>query len=108
MKYYLSTNEAAEYCNLTYNDIVTLFRYKAIPVEKKGVAFFVDRDNLDEWLKLQKKHKKVNKDEYKVKIVSGKYRCSWCEQFRNLLKKETKAKLIIEGSCFSYSPSRKY
>jgi len=43
------------------------------------------------------------KDEktYVVTIISGQYRCSWCEDFRNYLK-GMNAKIINCGSCSKY------
>jgi hypothetical protein len=43
-----------------------------------------------------------NPHEYVVKIVSGSFRCSWCEKFRLYLGKEMNVKLIQEGTCLSY------
>ena len=52
--------------------------------------------------------KKINNKEYVVKIISGAYRCSWCENFRKGIERSMKVKVINWGSCFDYSSSRKY
>jgi hypothetical protein len=52
--------------------------------------------------------KKITNREYVVKIVSGKDRCSWCENFRNGIERSMGVKVINWGSCFAYSSSRKY
>lgn len=46
---------------------------------------------------------KVNSYEFKVSIVSGQYRCSWCENFINYLGEKTDCKIIDETSCMSFS-----
>ncbi len=40
--------------------------------------------------------------EYVVRIISGRYRCSWCENFRKYLKNELGVKVQEWGSCFDY------
>lgn len=52
--------------------------------------------------------RKTNNREYTVKIISGRYRCSWCENFRKFIEKEMNVKVINWGSCFDYASSRKY
>jgi len=52
--------------------------------------------------------RKIGDREYTVKIISGMYRCSWCENFRRFIEREMKVKVINWGSCFDYSSSRKY
>lgn len=52
--------------------------------------------------------RKIDNTHYSVKIISGIYRCSWCENFREYLGKEMNAKVINWGSCFDYTSSRKY
>ncbi|MCK4669798.1 MAG: hypothetical protein KAT43_01250 [Nanoarchaeota archaeon] len=51
---------------------------------------------------------KINDQEYKVKIISGQFRCGWCEQFRAFLGEELKTKVIPRGSCSSYTSFGKY
>ena len=48
---------------------------------------------------------KIDDKEYKVKIISGRFRCSWCENFRNFLEEELDTKIINQGSCLFYSSS---
>ena len=50
---------------------------------------------------------KMNRLTYKVKIISGNYRCSWCENFRNYLEEELKVPVINKGSCSSYSKTER-
>ncbi len=52
--------------------------------------------------------KKINNREYVVTIISGQFRCTWCEQFREFIGTEMDAKVINWGSCFNYTPSREY
>jgi len=51
---------------------------------------------------------KINDREYKVTIISGMYRCSWCDNFVRFLEEEMKVKVINWENCFIYSSSRKY
>lgn len=59
-----TTTEAAEYCTISYQEMVILLRRKAIPAIRKGVAFFVSQSDLDQWLELQK-------EQPKDKILTG-------------------------------------
>ena len=52
--------------------------------------------------------KKINNREYTVSIISGMYRCDWCNNFKEFIKKELNVEVINLGSCFEYSSSRKY
>lgn len=51
---------------------------------------------------------KLSDKEYVVTIVSGQFRCSWCENFRKHLGKELNAKIINQGSCFYYTKAGKF
>jgi len=51
---------------------------------------------------------KIHNRKYVVRIISGRFRCSWCNNFRRYLKKEMNVKIINYGSCFDYTSSRKY
>lgn len=59
-----TTREAAEYCDIHYQEMVILLRRKAIPSIRKGTYFFVLQDNLDLWKELQK-------EKQEDKILSG-------------------------------------
>ena len=50
-------------------------------------------------------YKKVDENEYIVKIISGKYRCSWCENFRRDLEKKYNTPVMNRGQCLAYSRS---
>jgi len=63
MKDYLTTMKSAEYCNLTYNDMVTLLRYNVISCERIGCAFFITQVALDKWIETQKINKEKNYNE---------------------------------------------
>ena len=52
--------------------------------------------------------KKINNREFLVKITSGMYRCSWCNNFREFLGKEFNVEVINQGSCFEYISSKRY
>ena len=54
MQNILSTKEAAEYCKMTYQDMVVLLRKKVIPTFRKGTAFLVEKKDLDIWLEQSK------------------------------------------------------
>lgn len=58
--------------------------------------------------KAQLSIQKINDKEYVVTIVSGQFRCSWCENFRRYLGEELNAKIINSGSCFYYTKSGTY
>ena len=51
--------------------------------------------------------KKINERKYSVIIISGQFRCSWCESFRRYLK-GMNVKIIEWGSCGDYTPSRQW
>ncbi len=51
---------------------------------------------------------KINDKKYVVKIISGQFRCSWCEDFRKYLGEEMGVKVLNYGSCFFFTGSRKY
>lgn len=44
----------------------------------------------------------VKENKYKVSIVSGQYRCSWCTNFMDFIAKEMDVKILGRGSCLSY------
>jgi len=50
----------------------------------------------------------IDNKKYVVLIVSGMFRCSWCENFRKFLKEEMKIKVINKGSCSDFTKARKY
>lgn len=49
---------------------------------------------------------KVDDKNFDVAIVSGQYRCSWCDDFLNFIKSEMGLKMIDETSCMSYTNSK--
>ena len=52
--------------------------------------------------------KKIDNRLYSICIVSGKYRCSWCENFRKYVKKNMNLNLIETGACSSFNKSEGY
>lgn len=52
--------------------------------------------------------RELYKGKYIVTIISGQFRCSWCENFIEYLEKEMNAKIINWGSCLAYTKSGRY
>lgn len=44
-----------------------------------------------------------NSQEYIIKIISGQYRCSWCEKFREYLDNQINVQIINRGSCSDFT-----
>lgn len=52
--------------------------------------------------------RKINNREYNVTIISGMYRCSWCENFRTFIEGEMNVKVINCGSCLDFAYCMKH
>lgn len=51
---------------------------------------------------------KINNKKYLVRIISGQFRCSWCENFRRYLGEQLNVKVIENRLCVGFAKTRKY
>ncbi len=51
--------------------------------------------------------RKIGDRKYLITIVSGKYRCSWCQYLRKNIEKNMWANLIDVGTCSSFIKSER-
>jgi hypothetical protein len=49
--------------------------------------------------------RKIEDRKYSITIISGKYRCSWCQNFRKYIEKNMRINLIDLGTCSSFIKS---